>query len=76
MITMGPLPAHFDVGSELFETHIHAAIPNHFRSAKPYRVERDPVISHNLHMSLQTASQVKAFTSAWAVNNVPGAPIS
>ncbi|KAJ7249636.1 hypothetical protein C8J57DRAFT_1239637 [Mycena rebaudengoi] len=64
MIT--PLPVHFDVGS------LHAAIPNHFRDAKPYRVERDPVISHNLHVSLQTASQVKAFTSAWAVNNVLG----
>ncbi|KAJ7289752.1 hypothetical protein C8J57DRAFT_1214076 [Mycena rebaudengoi] len=43
-----------------------------FRDAKPYRVERDPVISHNLHVSLQTTSQVKALTSAWAVNNVPG----
>ncbi|KAJ7260614.1 hypothetical protein C8J57DRAFT_1232866 [Mycena rebaudengoi] len=72
LITMGPFPPTSMSALELFETHIHAAIPNHFRDAKPYRVERDPVISHNLHVSLQTTSQVKALTSAWAVNNIPG----
>jgi hypothetical protein len=48
MITMGPfLPTSMSL-TERFETHLHTAIPDHFRGAKPYHVERDPVISRNL----------------------------
>ncbi|KAJ7217548.1 hypothetical protein C8J57DRAFT_1537677 [Mycena rebaudengoi] len=72
LITMGPFLPMSVLPTELFETHLHTAIPDHFRGAKPYHVEHDPVISCNLRVSLQTMSQVKALMSAWAVNNVPG----
>ncbi|KAJ7245972.1 hypothetical protein C8J57DRAFT_1476238 [Mycena rebaudengoi] len=57
LITMGPFLPTSVLPTELFEMHLHTAIPDHFRGAKPYHVEHDPV---------------KALMSAWAVNNVPG----
>ncbi|KAJ7208117.1 hypothetical protein C8J57DRAFT_1540777 [Mycena rebaudengoi] len=74
VITMGPFQPSTMSAVDLFETHIHAAIPDHFRpgSSRPYQVERDPVMTHSLRVSMQTVAQVKALTSAWASNNVPG----
>ncbi|KAJ7270418.1 hypothetical protein C8J57DRAFT_1508452 [Mycena rebaudengoi] len=74
VINMGPFPTSTLSALDLFESHIQAAIPNHFRhtGARTYQIERDPVMAHNLRISMQTQGQATALMSAWSSNRVPG----
>ncbi|KAJ7232393.1 hypothetical protein C8J57DRAFT_1533116 [Mycena rebaudengoi] len=74
VINMRPFPTSTLSALDLFESHIQAAIPNHFRhtGARTYQIERDPVMAHNLRISMQTQGQATALMSAWSSNRVPG----
>ncbi|KAJ7291663.1 hypothetical protein C8J57DRAFT_1588145 [Mycena rebaudengoi] len=74
VINMGPFPTSTLSALDLFESHIQAAIPNHFHhtSARTYQIERDSVMAHNLRISMQTQGQATALMSAWSSNRVPG----